>query len=97
MDDTRKIESVPPLGRSVEDVEHDNQNRENPPARDTPDRTTGADFKVAPLPTVNATANGVQGSIAGMGAPIVGTYGLRGSDDAASGSETDDTTENTES
>ncbi|PYE53393.1 hypothetical protein [Deinococcus yavapaiensis] len=75
MDDTR-LENIPPLGRSVEDVEADTQNRVNPPARDNASGAgdTNSTNVVAPLPIVNPSATGVQGTVTSHGAPIIGTY-----------------------
>lgn len=76
MNDDTRLENIPPLGRSVEDVEADTQNRVNPPAHDAGSPTSAADRTnvVAPLPIVNPSATGVQGSVTSHGAPIIGTY-----------------------
>ncbi|PYE53392.1 hypothetical protein [Deinococcus yavapaiensis] len=75
MDDDTRLENIPPLGRSVEDVEADTQNRVNPPAQDNASGAGDTNF-VAPIPVVNPSAQGVQGTVAGTGAPIIGAYGV---------------------
>lgn len=75
MDDDTRLENIPPLGRSVEEVEADTQNRVNPPAHDAGNGAGDTNF-VAPIPVVNPSAQGVQGTVAGAGAPIIGAYGV---------------------
>lgn len=99
--DTSKLENIPPLGRSVEDVEADTQNRVNPPAHDEGrgDGTAVAGSVVAPLPIVNPSAQGVPGTIASNGAPIIGTASIGGAlrDDVNEKRTNDDATDNSQS
>ena len=55
MDDTTPLESIPPLDKSAEDIERDNQNRVNPPGAPTKGDESGA-FAFAPYNTGTGTS-----------------------------------------
>ena len=69
---------VTPLGKSVEDVEQDNQNRVNPPSRDADAPERAGQDTLPPLSSAGlasaaawgGTGTGVGGTPAGTSAPV---------------------------
>ncbi len=61
-DDRSRLEDIGPLGKSVEDIERDSQNRVNPPAQDG----GGTAGETAALPPINST--GTWPGTTGLGA-----------------------------
>ena len=96
-----KLAAMPPLGKSVEEVEADSQDRINHPA--SGDLPEGDIALGAPLPIANTNAGGLGGTFAGGASPVVGL--VADPDDpeqgmpeqrAGAARENDDSTDNSE-
>lgn len=99
-DDPTPLSQIPPLGKSVEEVEEDNQNLVNPPA---PGDRAGADDVEAVLPWGEATAGarGPTGGTPSPGIPVVPVITLDDTENTEDGAHRgdrprDETTDNAE-
>ena len=70
-----KLDGIPPLGKSAEEVEREESNRVNPGALGG--RADGQ-ATPAPVPVLNPGAAGMPGNLTAGGAPIVGPLALGG-------------------
>ncbi len=82
MDDTR-LEDIPPLGRSVEEIEAEDGSSRHGPGADTP----------APVPIVDPGSPGLPGNFTSGSAPIIGPLAAGGHlvNDEAAPDSTEDT------
>lgn len=88
MDD--KLENMPPLGKSVEEVEQDNQNQVNPSVPGEDDR--GKD-ELSFVPVVNTNLS----SVPNVGGPVAATLGATDGAQANSPTVRDDGRDNSQS
>ncbi|AFZ68087.1 hypothetical protein [Deinococcus peraridilitoris] len=96
MSDDHRLSNIPPIGKPVEEIEDDTQNRVNPPATGEQDASGDGGTPILPWGEASVGARGPTGGTPSPGIPVIPVMGDASEGEATGTARQDDTTDNSQ-